>query len=526
VYANPGRYEIVVGVQDSDADAGFIPGADNARLTAQAFVNQTFAAQTGYTKAPAYNYATRVAISDYWLPLESYACCVNAGSPQETVDAYNYFYGSSSQRTAAMNNYGSTAATFLGLLNYWQTVWAPWVSKCAERTRPSSCALKGLTAYEGGNTTGGGLAGTVSADDTSSVTGANNSNPCALNIGRIGTARSATINDGILKITGVSGNTPFGNGVTIIGPGINATVNGYYGTNNNQYTLAGSPANAGPVAVTVYGLFAVAGMPIALSNVSETGGTSWATLAAGGNLAVGPNPTAQSITLYQNGNPANCSSYDTLNSATLTYVGSHNWINVLRTRFYWWPGINQAIPGISGTPLTGTDYANFVANGGVNPAQSNFANYNWPWSLAFFDVYQFATEGSCTACTVSGTTLTLGGTVTGIFNPGDVIWGKCITNPSPTTRPTCTANNPAGMYPQTTIASNSAIGRKAGDTVTLSQNQNAATSAPFAAIALIPVPQTGLQAIEAWNNTLPFLLKRDLDPAANDGTPMYLNKAA
>jgi hypothetical protein len=521
VYSNPSQYDIVVGVQTADFPA-YRGTATDYRLTARAFVTQSFPAQSGYIKAPAYNYASRVAVADYWNNEESYACCRVIGAPQETSDAYSYFYGSSFQQATIMNAYQATSIPWVQRLNTWYGYWDTWATSCAY-TYISTCNVKGLSAYEGGNSTGGNYPW-LTSDNSSSVAGANDANPCLLTMATIGTATSARISSGVLTISGLSAKNPIGVGTQIIGAGINATINGYVGSaTGGQFTLVGSPANAAPVPVTEFGLQAAAGMPILLSNVSEIGGTSWATLAAAGNLTVGSNPTPQAVPILQNGSPVDCSSYGTLKSATLTYVGSKNWVNGLRLRSYYWPGINQAVPGMSGTPITGTDYANFVAAGGINPAQSNLGG-GVPWNIASYDIYQFNAEGACTACTISGTTLTLGGEITGIFRPGDVIFGKCVTNPGPTTSPSCRANNAANEYPQTTIISG--IGRADGDKVTLSQSQNAAIPKPSPMGAFIPNTQPGMLAIQQWNNSMPFLLNRDVDPESNDDTPMWLEKTA
>jgi hypothetical protein len=545
VYSNPAQYEVVVGVATVNASSGFIAGSANNRLTASAFVNQTFAAQAGFVKAPAYNYAHYIAIANYWYPYESDGNNQNTGPPQLTADAYNYFYGNSSAQTTIMNGFGATAVPYIAQLSYYEGLWANWANYCGTGTtsRPSSCVVKGYAAYEGGNSTGGNLATGntfINTDISSLVTGANNTSTCALTMKALGTA-TGSITNSLLTIT-AGGGFPVGMGVQFVdtatgGTNLNVTINGYavQPTDFSVYTLAsGAPSSFASTALTGYGLYAALGMPVTLSNVVESGGTSWAALAAAGNLTVGPSPTAQSVPLLVSGSTLNCSAYDTLTSAKLTYTGSTQWINVMLAESYFWRGLYGILPTVPGTPITGTDYTQFFTNGGVNPAQSNFSNNGPPWNVSFFDIYQFYPEGTCTACTVSGTTLTLGGTITGMFKIGDVVWGECMTNPVQTSTPTCTANNASGANPQTTIVaciscSSPTGGIASGDTLTLSQTQNASLAGSFPAIAFIHKTQGGLQAIQLFNGgyiNQNYLLKRDLDPASNDNTPAWVYKAA
>lgn len=77
-------------------------------------------------------------------------------------------------------------------------------------------------------------------------------------------------------------------------------------------------------------------------------------------------------------------------------------------------------------------YRPFTSNGGINPSQFTLGGslgVGYSWTTWSFDIYGFFKMATCTACTVSGTTLTLGGAIDGIFSPGQVLFGKYITGP-------------------------------------------------------------------------------------------------
>ena len=131
---------------------------------------------------------------------------------------------------------------------------------------------------------------------------------------------------------------------------------------------------------------------------------------------------------------------------TLTYKGSMNYINALRRAVYNSPLLQS---------MTLFNNSLLAQAGGENPSQFNIASNLSPgggaWNVWEPDLYGYANSGSCTACTISEKTLTLGGTITGMFLPGQVIFGLGVTGNSIII---------------------SGVGKASGDTVALSQSSS------------------------------------------------------
>ena len=166
--------------------------------------------------------------------------------------------------------------------------------------------------------------------------------------------------------------------------------------NSDQSVAITGSNNSNPCNLTTAsgnGVGAVSGALVSLSNITETGGTSWATLAAGGSLTVG-NGTSTAIPLSQSGTPVDCSAYDTLNSAMLIDTGSEDYINALRQASYQSPLLYQ---------YTLQNYAYFNQSGGIYPSQFYLAGplQNGSAWLAWGGHSDgYTTQGTCTACTI------------------------------------------------------------------------------------------------------------------------------
>jgi hypothetical protein len=238
---------------------------------------------------------------------------------------------------------------------------------------------------------------------------------------------------------------------------------------------------------------AVAGMSVSYSGA--TGG-SWP--ASGGPY------TVQSSGLTGNAIPINldCTSLGTLSSATLTYNGSGIYVSFLRQNSYL---SSQA--GAYTTLL----YSDLVGTGGKYPSQFTISEHDTQTNVFNFDIYGYFPMASSSSATISGTSMTLGGTIKGIFAAGHVIFGAGVTNGSVVQSIMSSGPGPAG--------SNS------GDVLMLSQSSSIGSG------ELMSGNQTAIPpawtAIRAWNkHSLPYLLKRDLSPASNDNSPMWVNEAA
>ncbi len=67
-------------------------------------------------------------------------------------------------------------------------------------------------------------------------------------------------------------------------------------------------------------------------------------------------------------------------------------------------------------------------------------------------------------------------------------------------------------------------GTNVGDTLALSQSSTVGTPAVITGNYNIPNVSPMWQAIRAWNGKGGFLLNRDLDPASNDNSPVWLGR--
>lgn len=214
-------------------------------------------------------------------------------------------------------------------------------------------------------------------------------------------------------------------------------------------------------------------------NLSSLSGGTWSTAAG--------NYTVQSATTNTCTINLNSTGLGTLSSANLAYTGSTNYVNYLRTSSYLSPLL---------ATFTTTLYNELIASGGVNPSQYQMAsNSNFvgnPWYLWSFDIFGYYALGQCSSCTISSTTLTLGGTITGVFGTGQQLLGGGIT-----------ANTVLGAC--TPIGGN-VCGSTSGDTFALSQSSNVSSGEqmtgnviPATVGSTTTSPVTAWKAICTWN---------------------------
>lgn len=138
----------------------------------------------------------------------------------------------------------------------------------------------------------------------------------------------------------------------------------------------------------------------------------------------------------------------TLSSATVSYVGSSNYITYFRLMSELSPDskTNTAlmfttIATTSGAcaPFACSTYPSLFNLSSTNPLIANQGPNGFS-----FDIYGYFPLAACTSCTASGTNLTLGGTVTGIFTPGLTVMGKGMTLQTITSACSKTGSGPAG----------------------------------------------------------------------------------
>jgi hypothetical protein len=282
--------------------------------------------------------------------------------------------------------------------------------------------------------------------------------------------------------------------------------------------------NASTAVLTISPNGCVAGQTVALSSL--VGGT-WST--AAGSYTV-QSAAAGTCTIN-----LNSTSLGTLSSATLTYAASADYVNYLRINSWLSPDL------ATDTTLLYNTIASTTGTSACSPSQCSYLpsqflidgstlGYgavvgNVPWYVWSPDMYGYYAVATCTACTAASGSLTLGGTVQGIFVSGLTIVGGQISGVTITGACTQTGALPAGansgdvcpISSASTVSSSSIAGTIAPAT---NQAGNSTTS---------PVTQWG--AICAWNKNGPqcnggWLLKRDIDPTSNDNDPMWLDKAA
>lgn len=400
-----GNFEMAIPVQTYNGTGGSTNGA----VQSSSYVNQTVApTQSGYSKTPAYEYATRISVNDYWNAgfVAGGQTIGNAASPGNEI-SLGYCYLNYSVSTTCQGLYASQSAVMtaymnsaspatngysefnIGSLQSFLSAWKTWASTCSLVSRPGNCMINQaapLVFYEGGYNINN-----LASDYTQSVTSATNAASAVL----------AVANNGC-----------------------------------------------------------VVGQTVGLSSL--TGGT-WSS--AAGSYTVTAVPDASHCTIN-----LNSTSLGTLSAATLTYTGSAGYVTNLRQLSYTAPELDT---------LTYSLYNWIAANGGINPSQflmANIGNLNvqfTQWFAWAFDIYGYMQVGQCSSCTISGSTLTLGGTITGVFRVGDTLFGGDVTGlgtgaASNTTITSCTAvgSNPCGTTSGDTLGLSQASTVSVGETMT------------------------------------------------------------
>lgn len=282
----------------------------------------------------------------------------------------------------------------------------------------------------------------------------------------------------------------------------------------NQTASVTGSTNAASAVLTINPNGCVAGQAVALSSL--VGGT-WST--AAGNYTVqatGTDATHCAIDL-------NSSGLGTLTSATLTYTGSANYITYLRLQSELSPDVKTQTTAMFNV-IAGTSGACAPHACSQQPSLFNLATVTalvsnqGPTAFAF-DVYGYWPVATCSACTAATNQITLGGTITGIFTPGLTVLGKGFGVPTISSC-TQTGSGPAGSNVGDVCTLSATVGTISAEAMTGNATPGATRN-----------PAQQWQAYCDWNGNgaacnINWLLKRDLDPAANDNTPMFLNKAA
>lgn len=179
--------------------------------------------------------------------------------------------------------------------------------------------------------------------------------------------------------------------------------------------------------------------------VTAASGGTWSTI-VNNTYVVGAVPTGTTFTI-----PLDSSGLGTLTSITFSYVNSAAYLNYFR---------NRALLETEVATLTGTLYDGLAkTTGWCSPnicayAPSQFilgqvistaaAAGQGNFIMWASDIYGYLPQATCTSCSVSGTNLTLGGTLTGIFTPGLAIMGQGVNLPTITGACSQTGPEPAG----------------------------------------------------------------------------------
>lgn len=101
------KYQVVDGIQTATAGSG----SNDVRFTSSLYVAQVAAPQSGYVKAPAYNYVTHMAMANYYNPTIE-------DQPEELL--YSFLYAAGTSQQTQINNYlVSVDAGFTGALTGW-----------------------------------------------------------------------------------------------------------------------------------------------------------------------------------------------------------------------------------------------------------------------------------------------------------------------------------------------------------------------------------------------------------------------
>jgi hypothetical protein len=227
---------------------------------------------------------------------------------------------------------------------------------------------------------------------------------------------------------------------------------------------------------------AVVGMSVTIQ--SATGGT-WSSVV--GNT--------YQVTAVASGDfhvSLNSTGLGTATALAFSYTGSANYVTYMRAQSYLSPDL-RTLTTLAYNTIAGTSGACSPHACSINPSQFNlsgpfFGTNADTWLTWSFDTYGYFQIANCTSCTISGSTLTLGGTVKGIFGSGQtVLWGS--TTP-PTISGACSTSGPGPA------------GSNAGDTCPLSASFTVSTGTAMSGNATPPANQAGnstTSPVQQWN---------------------------
>lgn len=463
----------------------------NENLRSTAYIGQSLPVQTGYSQVAAYTVNTRISVNNYWG--------IGAqGSGVEAKSAYCYFYYSLStgcqsifaSQQAAMDVYMNSATdpayvNNIASLTTALQLYKPWAQNCSLGSRPGACKINAsapLMAYEGGFEDPA-----ADFDTTQVMTGATNASAAILTVAANGCVAGQTI--GLSNLSGGtwSGATgtytvqASGTDATHCAINLNSTSLGTLGA----ATFTGSSSGAGNLTLTVTSVTGTIAVGMALVPINGIG--------AGTTIASQVSGTPGGAGVYTTNIATFVSGASISGGATITYTGSTNYVNYLRQSTYVQPALYT---------LELASYNAVANNGGINPSQFNLSGGYNDQSAWFVDpLNNWLTPGmqlaSCTACTISGSNLTLGGTITGIFTPGLVVTGGFVTGNSLITSCTRNGSGPCGSNATDVLGLSQSSTVASGEAMTASVPPTTIIGGPSDHL-LSPV--TAFKSICDWNH--------------------------
>jgi hypothetical protein len=555
VYGAGGNFDLLVPTMPY-LPAGLASGSADSFTSVEYVAQNTslIPVQSGYVQAPAYNYATGMSNNDYWqLAYQSTGNGNVSGQYRgtETAMAYCYYGYSSStpcqglyaSRAAIMTAYFSSA-TLAGQTGSFNipdlisqlSLYSNAATTCFTfSTRPGTCTLNVTTpiqGYEGGynvspltaNASGStGLQSNSVGDIIDTITSATNASQAQITT----TYATGCVPGMTVALTGMiggwSGST--GNYVVQSDSGNTCTINlnsTSLGSITSSVTKTATASWSQSATTISVGTCPAAGAGANLADTTNGNGSVGTIASCSGGVitlvsgASGPGSNGDTLTFTGN---------------LITYTSSNKWINYLRNASYLAPDLDTT---------TTTMYNDLNGVGMLNPSQYFMSNQGFgfiggsPWQVWALNIYGFYPLAECSSCTISGSTLTLGGTITGVFASGQtVLAGGTVTGVS-----TGASSNTTITATCTPIGAN-VCGTTAGDQLSLSQASTVSSGMPMYGTIAAPTNfnSTGTTSpVRSWgaicrfngngNQCNGWLLKRDLDPASNDNDPVGLEKAA
>lgn len=432
-------YEVVVPI-----DNYFYNGAGQQdEFRSAAYLGQSMPAQTGYLKTPCYQLCTRMSLNDYWNPGASNA--PNEGTEVALAFCYmNYSISSACQsayasQQAVMTTYTASSSSVISGILGTVAQYVAWAQGFAGMSGSTINAAHPAYFYEGGLSTP-----SLPADVQQVVSAASNaSNAMITTVDADGCITGAKVTLGALS----GGTWPTATGVYTV---VSSTT--------NTCTINLNSTGLGAIGAATFQMNTVGGNPNQFTASSVVG-----TIAAG--MLLSPQNcigAGTHVTGQVSGTPGGAGVYSTdlgtcfngtaQGGPTLNYVNSANYVNYMRQASF-------ADPSMA--TYTTQLYSGLVSNGGVNPSQFNLAgSYGGSWFLD--SPNNFGTQGlataTCSACFISGTSLTLAG-LSGAFPSGNLVTG-----------PYTTANSLVTSSCTPVSGAVNVCGANNGDVLTLSQS--------------------------------------------------------